>query len=342
MDLTEHRRQEIGSEFWCVPTVPGHNGLFPGNTRWFQSGRAALRCILRDVKRTHQAQTAAIPAWCCDSMITPFLEEGYHITFYPVYWEKGQLHVESCACESDVTLVMDYFGYTREETLQPRPSGMVIRDVTHSLLSKEYTDADYYFGSLRKWAGFYTGGFALSDKEWTTLDTCGADRCYIDLRRRAMREKAAYINKEASDKSYLSLFTEAEEYIDSDTSVRAGYPGDVYAAAHLDVATIKRRRRENARILLDKLREYAIYKEIREDECPLFVPVLVENRDALRRFLIEREIYCPVHWPVSQYHRLTQKEQYIYDHELSLVCDQRYGQRDMDRMLQEIHKFKIS
>ncbi len=80
---------------------------------------------------------------------------------------------------------------------------------------------------------------------------------------------------------------------------------------------------------------------MKETDCPLFVPVRVPEgqRDALRRYLIEREIYCPVHWPVSGYHRLTEEEQSFYDEELSLVCDQRYGREDMERIIETVRSF---
>lgn len=73
----------------------------------------------------------------------------------------------------------------------------------------------------------------------------------------------------------------------------------------------------------------------------MFVPVLVPGgkRDELRRYLIKNEIYCPVHWPVSDYHRLDNKEQFIYDNEISLVCDQRYTEEDMYRMVKKIKAF---
>ncbi|NBH32795.1 hypothetical protein D3Z58_04330 [Clostridiaceae bacterium] len=50
------------------------------------------------------------------------------------------------------------------------------------------------------------------------------------------------------------------------------------------------------------------FKDMRDTDCSLFVPVLVPNgkRDRLRRYLIENEIYCLVHWMISEYHRLKQ------------------------------------
>ena len=78
----------------------------------------------------------------------------------------------------------------------------------------------------------------------------------------------------------------------------------------------------------------------------MFVPVLVPDgkRNELRRHLINNEIYCPIHWPVSEYHmggshKLDDKTENIYANELSLVCDQRYIEEDMNRMVDVIREF---
>ena len=90
---------------------------------------------------------------------------------------------------------------------------------------------------------------------------------------------------------------------------------------------------------------------MKEEDCPMFVPVLVPDgkRNELRRHLINNEIYCPVHWPVSEYHKsadymdvnhkLSDKTETIYANELSLVCDQRYTEDDMNRMVDVIQEF---
>ena len=66
------------------------------------------------------------------------------------------------------------------------------------------------------------------------------------------------------------------------------------------------------------------------------------KRDALRSYLLSRDIYCPVHWPLSEQHvGLSERAKEIYAEELSLVCDQRYKDEDMERTVQEIQKFMI-
>ena len=142
------------------------------------------------------------------------------------------------------------------------------------------------------------------------------------------------------NKSYLQLFGKAEDMLE-DIGIESAHEGDVLAARRLNVDMIREKRRSNAAKLRDAFKDIIIFPEMKDSDCPLFVPVMVpENkRDELRRYLIEREIYCPVHWPVSEYHKLNDKTEEIYRNELSLVCDQRYSSADMDRMIDTIEAF---
>ena len=325
--------REIGSEFWNVPTTEQKNKLFPESTQWFLSGRNALTAIIRDIKSKKKVHTVAMPSWCCDSMIIPFLREGIDVRFYQVYWKDSL--IQEIQFDSDVLFLMDYFGYTMPTA--DLAECIVIRDVTHSLLSHQYTDAQYYFGSLRKWCGVKTGGYAWGER----LDEGEADEKYATLRSSAMQEKAKYINGEIEDKEYLKTYEKAETYLDGLNGVYCPLKSDVNAARHLAAGYVWTQRRKNARVLMSALKPHLIFPTFLKEDCPMFVPILVPNgkRNELRRYLIKHEIYCPIHWPVSEHHRLNEKELYIYQNELSLVCDQRYTEDDMNRIIETIEKF---
>lgn len=310
--------------------------MFPPETLWYLSGRIALKRILVDIQKKQSVKTVALPAWCCDSMILPFVEAGLQVRFYPVYVRNGQLVQDiSGIGECDVLFLMDYFGYSCS-MIGTVVAPVVIRDVTHSIFSAEHSDADYYFGSLRKWAGFFTGGFAWGDS-WNTSDT---DPVYTGMRRSAMEAKFAYIRGESESKEYLVVFSEAEEYLEH-CGIAGADPRDIRLAEFMDVKFIKTQRRKNASVLLEYLSSEAIFSNMQEMDCPMFVPILVPDgrRDELRRYLIGQQIYCPVHWPLSAYHDPDCRTMHIYRNELSIVCDQRYNEKDMERIVQAIRTF---
>lgn len=335
--------REIGGEFWNVPQVEKDNRIFPESTQWFLSGRSALQAIVRKLKGCH---TVAMPSWCCDSMIRPFINAGLEVNFYPVYWKNGLVQEIQDNC--DVLFLMDYFGYTGAQLDLSNYEGVVIRDITHSIFSTSYSDADYYFGSLRKWCGVWTGGYAWTrDGREISVESRTDDLGYTVLREKAMQLKSDYIHGTAdeyahrtADKSYLGIFNEAEDVLETVDVVHASNR-DVQAAFKLDVEFIRTQRRKNAEILRNAFPEWLIFREMRDTDCPMFVPILVPDgkRNELRRYLINNEIYCPVHWPVSEYHKLNERAKTIYANEISLVCDQRYTEEDMKRMVDTIKAF---
>lgn len=326
---------EIGSEFWDVPTIKKSYSLWSDSTQWFLSGRSALQAIVKELETCH---TVAMPSWCCDSMIKPFIDVGMDVHFYPIYWEGGLIREISLDC--DVLFLMDYFGYTTDTSEFGDYNGVVIRDVTHSIFSTTYSDADYYFGSLRKWCGVWTGGYAWKQNGHMLQIEQSEDHGFVKLREQAMRQKAEYMDGLRSDKDYLKVFGDADESLES-VGIAPASSRDMELATKLDIGFIRTQRRENAEVLRTAFSEQLVFPEMKSADIPLFVPVLVPEgkRDILRQYLIKNAIYCPIHWPVSKYHKLSEKEYLIYDNELSLVCDQRYTQEDMYRMVEVIKQF---
>lgn len=326
--------REIGSEFWDVP-IKDPIRLFPESTQWYLSGRSALQAIISELR---EAKSVAMPSWCCDSMVKPFVNAELAVQFYPV-WFDNEFH-QKPRYDCDVLFLLEYFGHSTPQSTLSRYHGVIIRDVTHSVFSSSFSDADYYFGSLRKWCGVWTGGYAWTRDGHNLMMGQADGNKYASLRETAMLQKADYINGLRTDKGYLRLFNEAEELLEN-VSIAPADERDIDLMNKLDVEFIKKRRRCNANVLRKAFSEMLIFKNLKETDCPMFVPILVPDgkRDELRRYLISKGIYCPVHWPVSKYHELNETEQFIYNNELSLVCDQRYTLDDMKRMVMTIKQF---
>lgn len=332
--------REIGSEFWDVPLDFNEcNDLF--NFKYtFLSGRVALMAILQHIKKTRDVCSVALPNWCCDSMIIPFASIGLEIKYYSVLFKDGKINVFwDDVLDVDIILIMDeYFGY--ETTFLNNPissdfNGIIIRDITHSVFLDFHGDADYYFGSIRKWIGVSTGGFAWKrhgDMEYEALENLD----YTKLRERAKNMKNDYIMGVRKDKCFLELFNKAEEMLDNiseDNLIYTGKQSDFAQLKYLDVNFIKKRRYINAEYLINELKHVGgievLFPSLSNRDCPLFVPILVERhiRNDLRDYLISKGVYCPIHWPITAYHDLDLLK--IYEQEISLVCDQRYTEEDM-------------
>ena len=342
---------EIGSEFWTDnrEKTGGASRVcddWQGDKRYFLSGRTALDAIIRDILCEHDIKTAYLPSYCCHTMIEPFIRHGIKIDFYPVVFENGRLNIHfDTDFKHDVTLTLDYFGFGGYSPAY-MPETISIHDLTHSLLSDNISDykSDYSFASFRKWG--VAAGAAVACKTVGKLfsDAAEVNDEYIKLRKRADRMKAAYINGDTGDKSFLDLFNEAETMLENDY---VGYTADgesldLFAELKQFVAS----RRENAAVLFAGLSASKLVKpmftQMSRGDVPLFVPVLVGKgqRDALKKYLIENRIYCPTHWPLSDLHNFSPDAKHLYEQELSLVCDQRYSVGDMKRIITVIGEFE--
>lgn len=339
--------KEIGSEFWESPQKRF-------DKHFFLSGRTALEYIVRDIKAQGVSSSVLLPSYCCHTMIEPFARYGFSIRFYDVFFSEKQ----KCLCaelpqyrEDEVLFYLSYFGFHEINGLNladlRKKTRTVIDDRTHSWLRTESMEAraDYSFTSFRKWGAFsgiseackYGGSFSYKAGE------TGNER-YVFMRDTAFGMKADYMANGGEKEPFLRMFGEAEDLLGEDyEAYRPSYRA-IDAFFSTDWDTVRSRRRENAKILLEGLadvREIILpFSKLDDWDVPLFVPILVENgRDALRKYLTVHQVYCPIHWPVSKYHRLNEKTSCLYENALSLVCDQRYTEKDMQRIVDTIKQF---
>lgn len=355
---------EIGSHFWETETISDCNknltlyeNKFNSNQSiiYTLSGRTALDLIIRDILKARDVKNVYMPSYCCHSMLAPFVKHNINIKFYDIVLdEKNNLKLKiDLNKKYDVVYVMQYFGYKSkniEEIINrfKNNGSLIIEDKTHSLLIGERSTADYTFASYRKWTGLASGGIATKKAGCFAINKLThTNENFVKLRSEAEQLKKDYMEKSIGDKSkFLSLFNKAEELLDLDYSDYLMDSNSILLLQQLDTQAIKSKRIINAKILLKGLSKSKcvtpVFKKVQESNVPLFFPVIVENgkRDKLKSYLTENEIYCPSHWALSPYHVISDESKKTYENELSLVCDQRYGEEEMQEEIEIIKKFE--
>ncbi len=337
---------EIGSEFWGIPSVDS-------SKKYLLSGRTALEYIIRDIKKQRRIDAVLLPSYCCHSMIEPFLRHEISVRFYEVFYDRDK---GLCARlpekkKNEIFYYMTYFGFSEINGIDigaiRANYDIIIEDKTHSYLSgQDDIGSDYAYSSLRKWAGFYGLAEAQKREGEFLIEPVAVGTDYSSIRKEAMLCKKSYIENPAGDKShFLDLFNSAEELLEKDYVGYAPTAESIEQFLTADIKLIKAKRRANADVLIERLKSVSgcelIFKSRKHSDTPLFVPIIVDkNRDALRRYLIDNQIYCPVHWPFSEMHgEFSEETNYLYSNELSLVCDQRYSEDDMNRTADLIINF---
>ena len=342
--------REIGSEFWLERKVPepveGPSLLSKDEDKCFVlSGRTAIDLIIQDILKIRKIQNVYMPAWCCDSMLASFVAHGIHVDFYDVGHTESMESTEiMCHTDgtdyTDIFYVTNYFGYENMlpvETVKKfkERGSIVLYDSTHSFLMEDdpfLAMADYSFASIRKWMGVIGGAVVYGVKDCQLKPYP-----HLECKERAMRMKKAFIEGDESiDKqTFLNLYSEFGHHLAEDYQ---NYEMDDLSYALYkteDLSAIRRKRRENAKYLHDHL-NLNFLCHLSDNAVPLFVPVFfetTERRNAVRKKLIEAQIYCPIHWPKPALIPADFEANKIYDTELSLICDQRYNVEEMQRIV---------
>ena len=338
------RSRVIGGEFE-LSTMPGQ-AHSPQGFYSYASGRAALYQILMSIKLT--TFKVWLPNWLCESMIDAVKRAGLDYGFYDLgsdlRMDVGRfVEKNRPVSENDVIVLVNYFGLTDvERTIAELRSlkvgSLIVEDDVQALFSfldnTTTHSADFRFTSLRKTIATPDGGLVCTKKQ---MPLTQYKNTFVSYKLKGALVKGA-ADETTDDNEYLSLFEQGEELIENNyESEMSGEASAIFAGT--DLVEVADNRRENARYLTTKLEELGIEPllKCRGNQVPLFVPVLIENRDEVRRELRKNGIFCPVHWPLRKDMEVLPMGRRMAEKELSLVIDQRYNQEDMDSIVQVLN-----
>ena len=333
--------KEIGSEFWTDFNLNLNNNLDFLNIgidfKLLMSGRTAIDFVLNDF--TDEKKIVYMPDYCCESMVKPFIDNGYKVCYYVTDVINNKYNIDE-NFDCSIFFAMNYFGYNISNMdkyieLFSKRGVVVIEDITHRFLCDiNHCDySTYLIASLRKWFPIISGGLAINmvKKFKNDTDNYKVNSEFVGIKLRAMDLKKEYINgkEDISKDEFLKLYGKANKMIEDYKSMKIDEESKK-VLMHLDIDKIKRIRINNCKIIERKLKNDNVIKllyDYSSGDCPLFVPILLKNRDIVRKKMIDNNIYLPVHWPN------TNIDNSIYALELSLINDQRYSKSDIENYI---------
>lgn len=349
--LQEKKVQELGSEFWLNDLPPMGE---KDNACYVLSGRTAIDVILQDILSQRSVKNVYMPAWCCDSMLRPFIDNGIEIQVYDICYSDGRLVYDIAEnINADIFYITNYFGYDNNLSedvvrLFKNKGSVIMYDRTHSLFieDKQYTElADYSFASIRKWLGVPCGAYVVKRDGSLSLPMLH-DYPYLFEKIEAMKLKYSYMSGDSSvDKqSFLDKFGSFSHHL---SECYRDYKIDdlsllIWQCADKNNLTL--RRKSNSACLqsgLMGLQQVQVMFVLGANDCPLFVPVLFDTqttRDRVRKYLTQHSVYCPIHWPKPNIISDSMQVCALYNRGLSLVCDQRYTNDDMWSIISLLEK----
>ena len=308
----------------------------------YASGRAALFQILRYCHHSLGIRTICIPEYVCDSVVDAARQSALDVKTYPVTdamrMDRDVLH--NMDAKNAAILIVNYFGLTDTES-QKRyirtiyPDAIIIEDDVQAYYAyqKPLGTEHFKFTSLRKWFAVPDGGL-VNTKYPMPIDAKENTFAATKLAGATLKRIREYLNR---DEVYLEMLQRGEELIDANLDSGMSNIAQRLMAT-IDTEHIAQQRLRNARVVQEGLKRIPQVKDLmecREEAVPLFIPIYVNNRDEVRRAMLDAGIFCPVHWPNQQ----TEHAQEISQHELSLIIDQRYDEADMNRIVEIIEKY---
>lgn len=337
---------EIGSEFMKNSSMIGNNGyidLQDFKKRFVLSGRTGLDLISQEIREKTKAYRISVPSYCCGSMVAPFYNQRFDISFYDPFDLEHTVLSESI----QVVLIMDYFGFLSDKTFAfaskcKQLGNIVIVDATQTAFSraKTYSLADYILVSCRKWTDCL-GAVVYSRSKFFTRESIKDNTLCNSVWRKAAANKERYIRQKTGKKQeFLSQYAAANRILDEDYSGYRMRPEEIAVWQTVDSAYLRKKRRDNAAYLMKKIKTVSsnygvklMFDDMGDEDCPMFVPILLEGnkRKTVRDELIKNNIYCPIHWPIDE--KYPYEKTIFHEQELSLICDQRYSIEAMERQV---------
>ncbi|SHH20337.1 DegT/DnrJ/EryC1/StrS family aminotransferase [Tepidibacter thalassicus] len=330
----------IGGEFWFTSEIfDRKNKNFKEIKATFLSGgQSALRAVLNDLE-IGKGDIILMPNHLCPTILYSLREKNVNYIFYEI---NKDLSIDLNSLKEKISnknvkavYIINYFGFYHDrktieflKKMRKKYNFKIIEDAVQMLwFENNNFIGDYVFNSYRKFVPI-DGSILLSKNDRIYKEI--KDK-YYELINKARSEKRLYIDYEiGNEENYLNIFKEAEKFYYERKEIYGMNNISKKLLNLLDVDYIKMKRQKNYKYLCEKIKKIDFVEIIFDvnrlnNTIPLGFPIYIKNnRDKVRKLLMDDNIYCPIHWNI---------ENEIGKNILTIPIDQRYNLNDMDRIV---------
>ena len=341
------------SDYFRPAAAPSDDVL--AHSLWTDTGRSALLIVAGAIERRGGVKRVWLPAYCCASIAQPFRQRGFEVEYYAV----GPCLFDSESPlphprRGETLLFIDYFGHrnTRmvDAAAEYRSAGVwIIEDRVQAGLARPRALAGHFaVTSDRKLLPVPDGALVAAE---SPLDMPVIDIALEDPDEAFISAKivgAVLRDADGPADAFLSPLEAAEARLDGRIVARRRSWLSEWMTMRLDRRAAAERRRENWSNLMRALRAERLQSLVApiisapgDGDVPLGVLVRVAKgqRDRLRRFLAERRIYCPVHWPLDHVPAAFSQEHELSHNVLTLPIDQRMSSSQLAYLVDALTAF---
>lgn len=294
-----------------------------------------------DLYRSQGWQRLWVPEYFCYDVIAPLKEAGLEMAFYTDYPgndDNVNDNYDDNFRAGDALLRVNYFGMrgyrSTEKLMVP-----VVEDHTHDLIGDWaiHSHADWCIASLRKSLPVPEGGMLWSPVglKLPKASVASEENEKIAATRwDAMKLKARYLAGEDVEKqAFRAGFVDTEVFFDRAEVCALDAESQKFLQS-FDIRDWYNRKWENWKLLCDIKKDGVRVLKPENRGCYPFSLILVfttgDERDRVRKALIEKQIYPAILWNVPE---TSDGEVYgISRGMLSIHCDARYTKEDILQM----------
>ena len=296
--------------------------LFYGVTN---SGRSSLRWILESMDL--RGKRVLVPDFLCQIVLDVLNEYDIEPIFYNV-GSDFSYEINNSEALCDALYVIRYFGEDPEILKAPLTMPTIIDDVFGTEApTLSGTQPWCYFNSLRKISAVADYSQVVSTLPLSDVDKVELTN-FTEAKYAAKNAKYNYINNGLGEEGdYLDLFADGESVLNGAELIYQPSDIGLYHASNFyrTIEAETQVRRHNLS-LAKQLLKPSQYVDI-SPKFPSFLPLILGNRDKVRRALMSEGIFLAVHWPETD-----QVQNPLSRNILSIPLDSRYHQRDIERV----------
>lgn len=286
------------------------------------NGRNALLYLLkaRNITKLY------IPYFLCNSISDMLERNGYAYAYYHISLDFLPVF-DRCLDDHECLYIVNYYGQISNETIMKlqKKHKNVIFDNIQAFFQQPVEEIDTVY-TCRKFFGVPDGGYVSTTAR---LD----ETLLVDVSMDRMRHVLGRFEGSASD--YYADF-KANDTLHEELPLRSMSMLTHNLLRAIDYEAVRRKRNENYALLeLELGRRNKL--RLTMPEGPYAYPFYCENGMEIKKALAVKGIFVATLWPNVLGMDGTLEKQFA-ENILPLPCDQRYGQEDMLRIINEISR----
>jgi dTDP-4-amino-4,6-dideoxygalactose transaminase len=326
---------------------------------FLSTGRCAIHALIQ-ILGLKSDDEVLIPTFTCRIIPKAFQERGVKVVYYRI---TPGLEVDLADLKKSITkktklaYVIHYFGFAQKidaiSKICREKKILLLEDCTHAMFTtyngKRLGDyGDYSLATYRKWFAIPDGAYLRvnNSKSQSDFDTQRKKVCYQQSSAKIVWTYSRLLIMLAKAVHQLALY---KYYLKLELGVgRFKKPAPMSTLSKMiykktDLTELPQKRRDNFMTLQKSLKSTKVkpfFRTLPQGVCPYVFPVLAEDRDKFRDYLISKKIYCDVHWSLewleSEKKAPVKK---LSEQIISLPIDQRYYKEDIEYLAEVVNEY---